>query len=452
MKKNSEPATPGTSLTDASSTENGTSNTAKRRNAKSKAIVPFRLGKDEMNLVEHPFALLKRGGSEEPIHLVWDKIHPRTGKTIHAVWRVFTDPSIGLPGPVEERLYLVMMELSREQGWPETVMFSRADILDRLGVTKNASRYAMVREAFLRLKTVTIEARHSFWHAETQDFASSVMFNMVDEVFLVDEEPGRREGQQPLALSSFRWSAILHRSLIAGNIRSLSIEFALSLELPLSARLFRYLDKHRTGDKDANRNKFEIELHRLCEIHLGMARARYASKLKERLLPALEELKVRGFLAGWNYEPMKSAPGEEKAVFFFSNGPLDPSADAVTASEAVLTAPSAQNGEAVVPLGFSAVDLIVAWDIEDEETREAACDAVFEDLTGAEKAVIEEWALAQIPSFLRNNRSTEGARSTIRRYVRSRVMDDFGDRVRAILSEAARAEVTSPRLGAATDD
>ena len=77
----------------------------------------------------------------------------------------------------------------------------------------------------------------------------------------------------------------MQESFAAGNIRSLPIEFALSLELPLAARLFRYLDKHRTGETGTLRHSFEIELHRLCEIHLGMKSAKYPSKLKERLLP-----------------------------------------------------------------------------------------------------------------------------------------------------------------------
>lgn len=45
-----------------------------------------------------------------------------------------------------------------------------------------------------------------------------------------------------------------------------------------------------------------------------------------------------------------------------------------------------------------------------------------------------------MPPFLRNNRSTEGARNTLKRDRRQRVMSDHGDRVRAILEDASRAE------------
>lgn len=79
------------------------------------AELPFRLGKDEMNLIEHPFGLLKRGDEAE-LYLEWEKVHPRSGKKFKASWRVMTNEKLGLPGPPEERLYLVLMELSRGQG------------------------------------------------------------------------------------------------------------------------------------------------------------------------------------------------------------------------------------------------------------------------------------------------------------------------------------------------
>lgn len=414
----------------------------------------YRLGKDEMNLVEHPFALLKRGATDSIIHLDWEKKHPRTGRTIKAHWRITGDPQLGLPGPVEERLYLVMMELSREQGFAEDVMFSRSDVLRRLGIARTAKNYAMLRDAFLRLTTVTIDAKNSFWLAKDDDFATSVMFHLVEEVKFTEESAGRRQGQIPLALSSFKWSQIMYSSIVAGNIRSLSIDFALSLDLPLSARLFRYLDKHRTGDKDCNRNKFEIELFRLCEIHLGMTRARYASKLKERLSPAFEELTRRGFLASVQYEPMKSQEGAEKVVFYFTGGTLrvdgEPALPTTNAPaiEHRLTSTTASPKSACLPeqTGFSPIDLILSWDMEDEEARNAACDAVFEELDTATRESIEKGLWDALPPFLQNNRSLPGARSTLARHRRNRVMSDYSDRVRAVLEDAARAEFTDAPL------
>ena len=412
-----------------------------------------------MNLVEHPFALLKRGDNDSLIFLEWDKTHPRTGKTIRAKWRVSGDPELGLPGPVEERLYLVWMELSREEGFPRKVMFSRYDVLKRLGLTRTAPNYAMLRDAFLRLKTVTIEAKNSFWLARVNDFAASKMFSLIDEVEFVDEEPGQRKGQIPLALSSFVWSDTMFLSLVAGNIRSLNIDFALSLDLPLSARLFRYLDKHRTGGA-MNIGRYEIELHRLCEIHLGMAPAKYPSKLKERLLPALEELKRRGFLTGWGYEEMKSAPGDTKMVFEFSGivpaiarGEGDAKTLAAPAEIPLQSAisgaspggePSVSPGATDPPGAQLMTNLTrgIEWaheqwrDCDDEFSRlDLACDAVFEALREEVRAKINARAVAVLPSYLRSHQNTPGARTMLEKERRAIVWSECKDAVYAALGD-----------------
>ena len=382
-----------------------------------------------MNMVEHPFAALKRT-SETVLELSWEKRHPRTGKTLQASWRVEGSGELGLPGPAEERLYLVLMELSREQNWPRRVVFSRSELLSRLGITKAKSNYSALHDSFLRLKSVTIDAKRSFWNKSASDFAASLQFAILDEVELIDEPAGRRSKQLPLALSSFTWSRVLQESFVAGNVRSLHIEFALSLDLPISARLFRYLDKHRTGDGENLRHKYEIELHRLCEIHLGMKTARYASKLKERLLPALHELKARNFLADWSFEPMKSAPGHEKAVFYFCNetvfcAPPPLPSDLSSVAPVSSLAPSLETPLAL-PLALSLADtrtnvgttvfgLLAPFEFGDDDAArlDAACDRVHDALPEGERAGIRERALSMMPDFWQRSQSEPGAKRTL---------------------------------------
>lgn len=405
----------------------------------SKAATPQkieRLGKDEMNLVEHPFALLKRS-AETVLHLEWEKTHPRTGKSLKASWRVEGSGELGLPGPTEERLYLVMMELSREQGWPQKVVFSRHDVLLRLGLCRSAANYAAIHESFLRLTAVIIDAKRSFWKADAQDFAASLQFHILEEVEIIDEAPGRRKGQIPLALSSFTWSRVLHQSLIAGNVRSFPLDFALSLDLPLSARLFRYLDKHRTGDTQNIRHKFEIELHRLCEIHLGMTSAKYASKLKERLLPALQELRARGFLTEFAFEPMKSAPGTEKAVFYFGNGALF-NGDRKTLAQALAPSPStAPVGVLTVGALPTVLNMVSGVDensAEDFSDLDEACDRVFAALDADVRDKINARARETLPPFLQQTMSAPGAVRGMEKERRASVWSEHKSAVYAVLS------------------
>lgn len=283
----------------------------------------LRVGKDEMNLVEHPFASLWKNESSDAVILQeWETTHPISGKKVKASWRVAGDPEHGLPTPTDERVYLVMMELSREQDFSQTVAFTRHDILKRLGWQDNDKHYAMLLDAFRRLKSVTISAENAFWDAERKSFRD-VGFSLIDNYDLVREKPGRkkcgedgRPAYQPG--SAFKWNDAIYRSVKNGFIRTLDLEFALSLKGSITLRLYRYLDKKSyAGTTGTRRREFEIELRLLCETHLGMAHTRYPSTLKSRLEGAHQELQSRGFLESVTFAPMKSRTGE-KVIYRFS--------------------------------------------------------------------------------------------------------------------------------------
>src|SRR5690606_14679521 len=145
---------------------------------------------------------------------------------------------------------------------------------------------------------VNIRAQNSFWNKRTKRYEAQKNFSLIDDVTIDVEPPGRR-GQSQLPLSSFKWGDEIYESLISGYIRTIDTQLALSLRLPISMRLFRYLDKKRHGNRS-----FEIGLRRLCEVHLGMTSSRYESKYKERLDAAHTELLERQFLASVEYLPM----------------------------------------------------------------------------------------------------------------------------------------------------
>ncbi len=279
------------------------------------------LGKDEMNLVEHPFAVLKHGNQDRNIiRLSFEKVHPRSGKLVKSLWEVSGHPEQGLPGPTEERLYVALMQITREQNPKEkTIYFSRGDLMNRLGWPHTKQYYEALATAFTRLAAVTIRADRAFWDAAREDYYATVTFHVLEEVHISNEPPGRR-AQNALPLSSFSWGDTIFQSLQAGYLRSLDTDFGLSLNLPLSLRLFRYLDRHRRGkgraENRAPRNSFSIGLKRLCEIHLGMAASPYNSKHKERLKPAHEELIERGFLASYEFSQMKNKEGEKVTYHF----------------------------------------------------------------------------------------------------------------------------------------
>ncbi len=270
-----------------------------------------RVGKDVMGLVEYPFAALGATGPAVVLEQKWDVKDPATGEVREATWKMAGSPTLGLPTPTDERVYLVLMELSRELGFPRTVPFTCYNLLKRLGWRDDRDSYEMLREAFEKLSSVMITTRNIHWSEKNGRFYNTG-FSLIQGYVIEAEDPGRKKPSEKVPQSHFIWNEVVHDLITEGKIRTIDLDFALSLAKPMSLRLFRYLDKKIYDGKGA----FEIELHRLCETHLGMTPAPYNSQLKQRLEPAHDELRDRGFLVEVTYAPMKTREGEKVRYTF----------------------------------------------------------------------------------------------------------------------------------------
>lgn len=282
-----------------------------------------RHGRDEMNLVEYPFASLWKNTEPgtEILH-EWETEHPVTGRTLKAFWRVTGDPKLGLPTPSDEQVYLALMELTEETGLRSpSVHFTRHDLLRRLNWPVDQHYYNLLRDAFTRLGAVFITSQNAFWDAKARSF-KTIGFNLIDNFEILEERRGRKrkdardnreaEAQISLPVSFFKWNDVLFESFQSGYIRAIDLDFALSLRSSIALRLYRYLDK-KSYD---GRKEFEVELAVLCERHLGMKPCRYPSKFKERLSPAHDELLERRFLSGVRYEAMSTKKAEKVCYTF----------------------------------------------------------------------------------------------------------------------------------------
>ena len=277
-----------------------------------------RLGKDELNLIEHPFAILwQKEANDAVIFYQWDTKHPVNGRVLPASWMVSGHRDFGLPNAADERVYLVLLEVTREAGFEQqNVTFSRYDLLQRLGWGDDKRCYDMLERAFERLQGVTITAKNAFWNPKTRSFVNTG-FNIIDNYHIESERPGRKaSGQRELPVSFWRWNDVIFASFQSGYLRSLDLDFALSLKSDIALRLYRYLDKKAYAERD----RFEIELFNLCMRHLGMKPNRYPSKLKERLKPAHDELIERGFLQSVEYQPMKTQKSVKVCYRFTPRG------------------------------------------------------------------------------------------------------------------------------------
>jgi len=278
-------------------------------------IRPPRLGGDEMNLAEFPFALLadRQPDGVESIQFS-DTIRGKGGESVERSWIVTGGEEFGLPVASDEQVYVALMEVTREQNYANRVIhITRYDLIHRLGWPDKGGSYRRLKAALDRLLGVTITAQQAFWDKARQSYVD-VGFHIIDDYALYNEPRGRKPSgaRRPLPHSYVAWNEVIFASFQAGNIKQLDTGFYFGLRSAVSRRLFRYLDKKRLDGKPA----FRIDLRKLGFEKLGMSRNYYPSHIKQELDRAHQELIAHGFLKGFEYYRPGRDVGERVKYWF----------------------------------------------------------------------------------------------------------------------------------------
>jgi len=279
------------------------------------AIRPPRLGGDELNLAEFPFALLsdRQPNGVESIQFS-DTIRGKDGKPIERTWIVTGGDEFGLPVASDEQVYVALMEITREQNYANRVIhLTRYELIHRLGWPDKGGSYRRLKAALDRLLGVTITAQRAFWDKSRQSYVD-VGFHIIDDYALYDEPRGRKPSgaRRSLPRSYVAWNEVVFASFQAGNIKQLDTGFYFGLRSAVSRRLFRYLDKKRLDGKSA----FRIDLRKLGFEKLGMSRNYYPSHIKQELDRAHQELITHGFLLDYEYYRPGRDVGERVKYWF----------------------------------------------------------------------------------------------------------------------------------------
>ena len=272
--------------------------------------VPLRVGRDEMNLAEFPFALLSDRHPKGPDTVVFtDTIRGENGP-VERVWTVTGSDEFGLPLASDELVYVALMEVTKEQGFASrTIYITRYDLIKRLGWPDKGQSYSRLQSSFDRLLGVTIKAERAFWDNNKRRYVD-VGFHIIDDYAIYAERPGRksRAGTDPLPYSYVAWNQVVFASFEAGYVKHLDAAFFFGLKSALSRRLYRYLDKKRYDGKPV----FRIGLRKLAFEKLGMSRNYFPSNIKQELARAHRELTEKGFLRSAEYQSRSGNAGAGK--------------------------------------------------------------------------------------------------------------------------------------------
>ncbi len=254
--------------------------------------------KAESNLEEYPFFAIKRRNRKLEPRVFERTLEDENGASLRQRWTVMPSAGYGTPGPLDQDVYLAVLELlERKGGMPANgkLRFSLYELVKLLGWSKSGKSggkvYRDVRDSLERIGATRIKSENAFYSKERDSYISD-SFN-IWSVHLVSDRP--REGE-PRERHSLEFHSIFIRNFQTQYLKGLDIDFYWSLHSPLARRLYRLIDQQR-GDQLT----FQEDLFTLRE-QIPLAEYAYASKIKEALSRAHEELTEQGFISDVGYE------------------------------------------------------------------------------------------------------------------------------------------------------
>jgi hypothetical protein len=296
----------------------------KEADAEAAPLTPIILGKDEMNLAEYPLSILThRVPRDRKTYSFTQRITDHQGMVIKQTWSVLGSDKYGLPTPYDDDVLIALLYCYKEQK-PQgrKIHFSLYRLCQIMQKTLSKREYDRMRDSLNRLTSTTIVATNCFYDNLAKSWVSEA-FHVFDRYKLYQERKGRAASPH---LSFVEMSAFFHQSVAVANyIKDLNLGIYYGLALPISKRLFRYLDKNRY-----KKRRYEETLMRMaCKLPLTYA---YPSQVKQKLAPAHEELLRHGYLTNVAYSTTQE--GEDKVIYDFADGGLKVESHSITDTEA----------------------------------------------------------------------------------------------------------------------
>jgi hypothetical protein len=293
-------------------------------------LPPIVLGKDEMNLAEYPLSILThRIPHNRKTYSFTQRITDHQGTVIKQSWSVLGSDKYGLPTPYDDDVLIALLYCYKEQK-PQgrKIHFSLYRLCQIMHKALSKREYDRMRDSLNRLTSTTIVATNCFYDNLAKSWVSEA-FHLFDRYKLYQERKGRAASPH---LSFVEMSTFFHQSVAVANyIKDLNLGIYYSLDLPISKRLFRYLDKNRY-----KKNRYEETVMRMAgKLPLAYA---YPSQVKQKLARAHEELLRHGYLTRVTYDVTRE--GDDKVIYEFADGAAridgDSETDTTAASQLVL--------------------------------------------------------------------------------------------------------------------
>jgi len=261
----------------------------------------------EQNLEEFPLFELKARKRGTKARVFEKSIVGEGGVALNQVWKVMPSGEYGMPGPLDQDVYLAVLQLLQQRGgMPEDgeLGFSLYALRKILGwADDSGGAYNDIRDALIRIATTSIQSRNAFYSADEQR-------RIVDtfNIWSVHFAEHMVRGQTIRERHVLRFHPFFTRNYMAQYLKGIDSNFYWSLRYPISKRLYRLVDLQRAGRLSWKTDLFGVR----DQIPLDY---QYPSQIKRALQKAHDELVKRNFLAGVEYEGKMSVSYEVSGEF-----------------------------------------------------------------------------------------------------------------------------------------
>ena len=248
----------------------------------------------EQNLEEYPLFELKARRRGTKARVFEREIVGEDGLSLNQVWKVMPSGEYGMPGPVDQDVYLAVLQLLQQRGgMPENgeLRFSLYELRKILRWADDSGKaYKQIRDSLLRIATTSVQSKQAFYSAHEKRRITDT-FTVWSVHFAEHEMDGAPVRERHV----LRFHPIFIRNYIAQYLKGLDADFYWSLHSPLSKRLYRLIDLQRAGGISWKTDLFAVRDQ--VPLHYS-----YPSQIKRALQKTHEELESRGFLTSIEYE------------------------------------------------------------------------------------------------------------------------------------------------------
>jgi hypothetical protein len=248
----------------------------------------------EQNLEKFPLFDLKARKRGVKARVFESVIPGEGGVSLNQMWKVIPSGEYGMPGPVDQDVYLAVLQLLQQRGgMPEDgeLSFSLYELRKILGWSDDSGgAYKEIRDALLRIATTSMQSRNAFYSAEERRRIVDT-FNIWSVHFAEHEVRGQTVRERHV----LKFHPIFIRNYMAQYLKGIDSEFYWSLRSPISKRLYRLVDLQRADGLSWATDIFGVR----DQIPLDY---NYPSQIKRALQKAHDELLHSDFLSGVEYE------------------------------------------------------------------------------------------------------------------------------------------------------